>query len=244
LNYALGSNIAVGGAFNSLARTAAFTGQLDGLGHTISATSLACSSYCGFFESVTNPSIQNLGLNLGAASGSTRNGGLVGYLSGGTIANVVSSTSISGAAGTGGLIGYLVFGTLKLSNSYSTGSVTGTTNAGGIGGLIGWINGAEAYVFNSYATGSVSGAAGGNSFGGLIGSFAGVGVVSNSFASGNVSSLATYSNSVAYGVGGLIGTVSASAKVLNSYATGNVSASNSSNVGGLVGYSAGKVINS
>ena len=57
-----------------------------------------------------------------------------------------------------------------MSNSYATGSVSGS---GGVGGLLGANNGT---VTNSYSTGSVSGA---NGVGGLIGYSEGI--VSNSF---------------------------------------------------------------
>jgi filamentous hemagglutinin family protein len=239
-NYALGSNINAGGALTALATSASpFTGKFEGLGHNITATSLSCTDRCGLFSTANSPLIQNLGLNLGTTNtGQFRTGAVVGSLTGGTISNVFSNSSVSGSSATGGLVGYLTGGTLWLSNSYMTGTV-GSSGSRWVGGLIGYSYG-TAYISNSYVTGAVGSSA--TDVGGLVGNMVG-GVISNSYATGNVSSSAANASTTSVGTGGLIGTASASITIINSYSSGNISAPNGSNVGGVVGYNAGKVIN-
>ena len=113
--------------------------------------------------------------------------GLCGYVAaGGVIENVgVVNTDMTGQGNVGNLVGWNV-GTI--SNSYSTGSVTGNWS---VGGLVG-VNG-EGTVSNSYATGSVTSH---SAVGGLVGWNVG-GTVSNSYSTGSVSG--------DVGVGGLVG---------------------------------------
>ena len=123
--------------------------------------------------------------------------GLFGYLApGGNVAELgVENVNIAGVSSAGGLVGWNVEGTV--SNSYSTGSVTGND---GLGGLVGYSSGT---VSNSYSTGSVTG----DEFvGGLVGVNAGG--VNNSFSTGSVTGNLD--------VGGLIGH-NASGTVSNSF---------------------------
>jgi len=147
--------------------------------------------------------------------------GLFGYLApGGNVAELgVENVNIAGVSSAGGLVGWNVEGTV--SNSYSTGSVTGND---GLGGLVGYSSGT---VSNSYSTGSVTG----DEFvGGLVGVNAGG--VNNSFSTGSVTGNLD--------VGGLVGY--SSGTVSNCYSTGSVTGNE--DVGGLVGYSSGTVTNS
>ena len=199
-NYALGSNIDAGATstWNSNAgfvpignSSTIFTGTFDGLGHTISNLTInrPATDYVGLFGYAGSGAvIQNVGLVGGSVTGAALVGGLVGFIDGATI-----------------------------SNSYATGSVSGTDYY--VGGLVGYNNGT---ISNSYATGNVSGV-------GILGGLAGenAGTISNSYATGSVSGSD-------YGVGGLVGFNTGT--ISNSYATGNVSGSGSYAVGGLVGY--------
>jgi hypothetical protein len=123
-----------------------------------------------------------------------------------------------------GYIGSLVGANLgTVSNSYSTGSITGVE---WVGGLVGF-NAEEGTVSNSYSTGSVTSD---YSVGGLLGGNAGT--VSNSYSTGNVTG--------DEGVGGLLGANYGT--VSNSYSSGSVTGNDY--IGGLVGYSEGTVSNS
>jgi hypothetical protein len=124
-----------------------FAGEFDGNGHKIS----------------------NLSVNFDFVSPV----GLFGLIvSGGKVSQVgVENVNITGASIVGGLVGDNWYGTV--SDSYSTGNVTGTGWAGGLGGLVG-VNGGT--VRNSYSSAKVTG----DEFvGGLVGDSSGI--VSNSF---------------------------------------------------------------
>jgi hypothetical protein len=153
--------------------------------------------------------------------------GYVGLFSivgdGGSVENIgVVNADVTCTAYVGGLVG-ANRGTV--SNSYSTGSVTGDEDSGWVGGLVGFNE--EGTVSNSYSTGSVTGDYG---VGGLMGS--NEGTVSNSYSTGNVTG--------EEGVGGLIGANRGT--VSNSYSAGSVSGND--DFGGLMGYSDGTVSNS
>jgi len=163
-------------------------------------------------------------------------GGLVGSNYGGTISDshVTGNTSgvnyIGGLAGSNTGNGSTIHG--LISNSFSTGTVTGSGNY--VGGLVGYNQNANNTISNSYATGSVSGA--GTYVGGLVGGNNANSTITNSYATGNVSSSDIYNSYV----GGLVGYNQGA--VSYSYALGSVSGS--SYVGGLAGYNSGGVTNS
>jgi hypothetical protein len=148
-------------------------------------------------------------------------GGLVGY-DAGTVSNSYSTGSVTGDRGVGGLEGWN-YGTV--SNSYSTGSVTGDV---GVGGLVGE-NLLNATVSNSYSTGNV---AGNEDVGGLVGTNI-MGSVSSSYSSGNVTGDVN--------VGGLVGENQFEGTVSNSYSTSSVTGENA--VGGLVGWNHDATVN-
>jgi hypothetical protein len=149
----------------------------------------------------------------------------IGSLAGGNLGIVSNSYSTGSMTGKayyiGGLVGFNAEGTV--SNSYSTGSVTGYS---GVGGLVGGDDGGT--VNNSYATGSVTGTFWVGGLMGVIG-----GSLSNSYSTGSVTGNVS--------VGGLVGWNEAGT-VSNSYSTGSVTGEKG--VGGLVGVTSGTVSNS
>ncbi len=109
------------------------------------------------------------------------------------------------------------------------GSIVGKDTVGGLVGTL-----FQAQVFNSFATSSVRGNV---NVGGLVGTAyanAGYGAISNSYATGDVTSVST---TLADSVGGLVGNLGA--PLANSFATGNVVGFGY--VGGLVGAANAKV---
>jgi hypothetical protein len=124
-------------------------GEFDGNGHRISSLSFN-------FDFVSNV-------------------GLFGYLaSGGKVTRVgVENADIAGEWGVAGLVGATVG---SVSNSYSTGRVTGINE---VGGLVGWN---KATVSNSYSSSSVTGSWG---VGGLMG-LNHQGTVNNAYSTGRV----------------------------------------------------------
>ena len=229
-NFALGSNIVVntggwnsGNGFTPIGSTAApFTGNFDGLGHTIANLIInqPGTANMGLFGVTSGlNTIQNIGLTGGNTIGGAGTGGLIGYSGSSLVSNSYNTGTVTGAAGTGGLVGSSTAG--NIANSYATGVISGAAGSGGLEGSV--ITGS---ITNSYATGNVSGAAG---TGGLIGSSTS-GNVTNSYATGNVNGAA--------GTGGLVGSIT-SGSITDSYAVGSVSGG--AGVGGIVGATSGAV---
>ena len=210
-----------------------FTGVFDGNGHTISNFSSISADVnnVGLFGFISDPNaeIKNLGLISPYVSiqGGERIGSLVGYLLGGSVTNCyVKDCIVSGDIAVGGLIGRnsnpLTRGLnpnyfCRITNCYSTGSVTGITE---VGGLIG--SNYLGDIVNCYSTSTVTGI---SYLGGLAGT--------------NNSSIADcYSRGSVAGddnVGGLVG--GNYRRIINCYSTGTVSGT--TNAGGLIGYNDG-----
>ncbi|AHY55593.1 two-partner secretion domain-containing protein [Bradyrhizobium japonicum] len=187
----------------------------------------------GGTSSVAYNTISNV-YNTGNVTGSgAMVGGLVGdaYIT--TISNSYATGTVAGYGAAGGLGGRVVAS--SISNSYATGNVSAVWD--GAGGLIGYNIGtwmgpgpadyAIGTVSHSHATGTVTG---GVNVGGLLG-YSNIGLVTDSYATGNVSGTGS-NGGTGTSAGGLVGFASYS-QVERSYATGNVSGVDA--VGGLVG---------
>ena len=223
--------------------SAYFQGTFDGNGHVIKNLTIdSTEDYQGLFGYFyDNGYIMNLGIENCNVKGANSVGSLVGHVNYTEINNCYATGTVSGTHKVGGLIGedsssslvdncytnvkvkgqdtvggLMGIASYGVTNSYATGSVSGTGNY--VGGLVGETSGT---VTNSYATGNVSGT---EQVGGLVGYSRSS--ISNSYATGAV----TGSSS---SVGGLVGYAYYGTEVTNSYATGSVSGN--SEVGGLVG---------
>jgi len=150
------------------------TGTFDGQRYEIRDLFINRPDEChvspmGLFGSIDEGGIiKNVGVVNVTVIGCESVGGLVGY-NRGTVSNSYSSGNVTGNEHVGGLVGRNRESTV--SNSYSTSNVTGTSY---VGGLVGYSDGT---VSNSYATGSVAGE---HRVGGLVG-WDHKGTVSNSF---------------------------------------------------------------
>ena len=154
----------------------------------------------------------------GTVTGDDEVGGLIGDDDASVVWNATASGNVTGDTEVGGLIGVSSGSVIEVTAS---GSVTGTTD---VGGLIG--DSSESVVQNATASGNVTGDE--EAVGGLIGDVDEGGKILNSYATGDVSSSASWAV-----VGGLVGD-SSGERIADSFATGNVTA-DGSNVGGLVG---------
>ncbi|BBI36720.1 S-layer homology domain-containing protein [Cohnella abietis] len=168
-----------------------FQGHMDGNGHKITGLTInrPNDNFSGLFGYIDyDASVSNMILENVNVTGKQYVGGLVGRIDGGEISNSYVSGSVTGTSGfVGGLIGYNYYGTV--SNSFAKANVTGgSTN---VGGLVGSNFGEVSY---GYAAGNVTGT--GNNVGGLIGTNSGT--ISYSYAAGSVTGSGTK-------VGGLIG---------------------------------------
>ncbi|MHC4735504.1 MAG: GLUG motif-containing protein [Planctomycetota bacterium] len=215
-----------------------FTGVFDGNGHTISNFSYTSTDmdYIGIFSYVNDfeAEIKNLVLidpDVDAGTGGYV-GSLVGWFRGGTMTDCyVEGAAVAGTEGVGGLVGQNgicyhpdeCHGG-KMSNCYSTGSVSGYW---AVGGLVGKSNGGT--IYNCYSDSVVSGTTG---VGGLMGDNE-EGAIFNSYSHSSVSGNEQ--------VGGLLGSNNWGT-VTSSYSTGGVSGDD--HVGGLTGYNEGGWIES
>ncbi|RJX50566.1 hypothetical protein DP106_04680 [Halonotius pteroides] len=154
----------------------------------------------------------------GTVTGDDEVGGLIGDDDASVVRNATASGNVTGDTEAGGLIG-VSSGTVR--DVTASGSVTGTTD---VGGLIG--DSSESVVQNATASGNVTGDE--EAVGGLIGDVDEGGKILNSYATGDVSSSASWAV-----VGGLVGD-SSGERIADSFATGNVT-TDGENVGGLVG---------
>jgi len=245
-NYALGTNINAsvtsgwdgGEGFMPVGtEDEPFTGNFNGLGHTISNLTInrPGGEGVGLFGYTDKGSIISyVGLTGGSVTGQEDVGALAGKIrSGSYIFNSYATTKVTGNNEVGGLVGE---NEGLILNSYATGKVNGVTidNDGflrseDVGGLVGDNDG---WIINSYAKGTVSGT---DAVGGLGGH--NDGWIMNSNASGAVSGVTVYYDdgftvrSYSEEIGGLVGENDGS--IMSSYATGAVSGDYA--VGGLVG---------
>jgi filamentous hemagglutinin family protein len=228
---------------------AAYTGQFDGLNHSISNLWIRRpdTDLVGLFGSANNRLV-NLRLAGGDITGRDVVGALVG-LNRAQVGNVHSSANVSGVGQVGGLIGEHG-GTL--SDASSAGNVSATDAASGrmTGGLVGRLMGGS--IAASHSSARVSGY---NAVGGLVG-YIDRGAVSDAWSGGAVSgtynvgglvgvaadgyielhhvhSTATVNGTSA--VGGLVGQYTYGT-IHDAYFSGNVSSTGAGAVGGLVGY--------
>ena len=215
-----------GGDMDAPDATKLFKGDFKGNNHVISNLTINTTEDCvGLFGAVLGGSIDSVGLENCEVSGGGYVGGLAGAIEGVIITNSYATGSVTGTVShVGGLAGYVYDGS-SITNSYATGSVTGTVSH--VGGLAGYVY--DGSITNSYATGSVTGDA---YVGGLVGVVEDVSIT-NSYATGSVTGDP--------GVGGLVGVVEGGS-ITNSYATGSVKGY--AHVGGLVGGGYGSITNS
>ena len=219
---------------------AAFTGTLDGDGHTVSNLFIDYSTvvsqtgpagfpvdgYAGLFGVIGAGGVVQ-DINLANVNVTAADRMFAGALAGSNRGDVDHATSS----------GVVAAGATDLSTT------TPVTYAGA-GGLLGNI-GLGGALSNSSSSATVTGGGGGGIAGGLAGALVSGGSISNSFATGNVSVAASTSTTVDGEAGGLVGAIygytdaAASnpdpASISGSYATGAVSGRSSSAIGGVAG---------
>jgi hypothetical protein len=189
-------------------------GEFDGNGHKISNLSFNFSfvSKVGLFgQLASDGTAHDMAAENINITACSHVGGLVGRNEG-DVSDSYSTGRVTGGEYVGGLVGV---NDGAVSNSCSTSSVTGEDS---IGGLVG-SNGKGSTVSNSYSTGNVTGE---EAVGGLVG-FSLRAIVRNSYSSGSVTG--------GYVVGGLVG--GNAGDVSDSYSTGSVTGEDF--IGGLLG---------
>ncbi|NMI76898.1 hypothetical protein GLT92_00585 [Nanohaloarchaea archaeon] len=272
-----------------------FNGSLDGKGHTIEDIYIDNTTVdgVGVIGGMTAPGeIVNLNLDNATVNGSYSVGGVVGHVYGGkTLENLSVSGYIEGRKRVGGVVGrssvrlkhissdvklnvnlsriggIAGVSSANISNSHSTGSISGN-KAGGIagafsgsslknsssnveinstfrsGGLIGQA-GNNLSIENSYATGNINGNLSGQNtnFGGIIGvAFGQTLVINNSYSTGDVRGnfyTGTYDFQDSKGFGGIVGEFPGFRSGSEAY---NLTISNSYSAGNVTGRKSGGLI--
>jgi filamentous hemagglutinin family protein len=262
--YALGSNIdasptTVAGGSNTFTPIVAFTGTLNGLGHSIDDLyiNLPTTTGVGLLGGNSTGHVSNLGFDNADITGNTYVGALAGvlavtitagtgnrsftnnYSKNGNVTAVLAGGYAGGLVASAAMIGTATIDA-NFSNNFSSGSVNSSAYSGGVVGSIAITDG---NFENNHSSANVmkydpNGGAG-SYLGGVVGSISVTdGNFSGNYASGtignfdNVASADTGSYS-----GGLVGSISVTAgDFINNCATGNVGGT--SYIGGLVGSSA------
>ena len=115
--------------------TTKFTGNYNGGGHTITGLFInrGSTNYIGLFGYTSGAVIDSVGVVNENITGQDEVGGLVGINYSSTISNSYSTGSVSGSGYVGGLVGYSSSSS-TISNSYSTASASGVYYVGGLVG--------------------------------------------------------------------------------------------------------------
>ena len=208
----------------------AFSGKLDGMGHSIDnlTINLPLASNVGLFGGLGwNSVVNNVSLVGGSVSGMSNVAALAGYCGGSISNSYVSGMNVSGGGSNiGGMVGWNDWGG-NISGSYvSGGSILGGWAVGGLAGLnVGNIN-------NSHVIGGIGSKISGT---GAVGGLAGwnQGNISGSYVSaGNVSGSSS--------VGGLVGRDTSFPTISNSYVNSGTVVTGGTFVGGLLGWDGGE----
>jgi hypothetical protein len=157
-----------------------FKGAFDGNGHKITGLWIdrGSTNYIGLFGYANGATIKNLGVEIGSrgVKGESWVGGIVGIIYISSITNSYSTGSVSGSSNyVGGIAGYMNAGS-SITNSYSTGSVSGSSSY--VGGIAGQIN-SGSITNNAAINPSVSGVSRVNR---IVGNILNSNTVSNNFA--------------------------------------------------------------
>jgi len=193
--------------------TTEFTGDLEGNDFTISELyiSLPSTDDVGLFGATIGSTIENLNLTDVDIEGDTNVGALIGIATDTILTAISVSGSVVGFEVVGGMVGFI---DPSFVASCSSSAAVGGENT--IGGLIGF--GDTVTIMDSSATGPVTVNdinAGDGSGGGLIAVTIGASVISDSFATGDVTGSGDEN-----ALGGLISI--AAGTITGSYATGNI----------------------
>ncbi|MBT2115603.1 filamentous hemagglutinin N-terminal domain-containing protein [Dyella sp. LX-66] len=187
--------------------------------------------FTGAFDGL-NHVISNPTINIPGNNGT----GLFSSIQNATLRNIgIVGGTFTGGSNTAGLTG-VAYGNSVIDNAYATVAINGGgSGTAHVGGLVGWNEGS---ITHSHAGGRVTNA---YQIGGLVGYLNG-GSISDSYATGNVStSITTANNDTSSSAGGLVGYVG-SGSISSSYATGSVQGYSS--MGGLVGkFTSGTISN-
>ena len=114
-------------------RTAAFNGTYDGACHIISNLTVNNDRFGGLFGYISVGTVKNLVINNGSITAKTTAGGITAQLGNGAVISQCAYNGTVSADVAGGLVGEAFDGS-SINSSYCNGNITGKTAAGGIVG--------------------------------------------------------------------------------------------------------------
>ncbi|MDR5733676.1 filamentous hemagglutinin N-terminal domain-containing protein [Caballeronia sp. LZ025] len=232
--YALGKDIALTTPYAGIGVSSqtAFSGQFDGMGHTISGFRLVdppAGSYARLFGTIaTGGIVRNLNVDGTAATYAGANIGLLAGRNNGHVAGVHTAGAVYNGQGITSLIGggLVAVNGGTIERSSSTASVSGLETMGGLAGTNSGV------ITQSYATGSVTGGSHADAVGGLVAR--NTGTIAQSYATGSTFTILGVSGGFA---GDNAGTVN------QSFATGPATPFGPNPIGGFIGVNGGSVSN-
>ena len=241
--YELLANIALSTNWQPIGSTSdSFRSRLQGNGYSITNLDINGEDHLGLFAALAGATIDNLIVEVASISGDSYVGALAGSAKNSHFANVeiraASTSSKLSATGIhiGGMLGEIIDTTIINATSdlsiVVTGSVVGESMLNSVGGIVGYV--ASSVISYAYSSSSVFASDGINAVGGLVGYVLNNSTISNSSASGSVTS--SGANSDLYG--GLVGYIIQNSKISYSSASASVTSSGVSSdaYGGLVGF--------
>lgn len=195
-----------------------YRGNFDGQDHTISglfSEENSSGSPVGFFGSIYEASVENVGVIDSYFYNRSTIGGIVAFAEASTVKNcyIKGCVSVSKEA-CGGVVGSAKESVIEA--CYNTGTVSGTSAVGGVVGEL-----YKSTVVTSYNTGAVSGE---EKVGGIVGA------TLTDTSSGTTSGVSTEENG-----GGIAGVTSIVSTLKDSYNSGTVTGTNNY-IGGVLGY--------
>ena len=114
-------------------RTAGFNGNYDGACHTIDNLTVNSDRFGGLFGYVSVGTVKNLVINNGSITAKSNAGGITAQLGNGAVISQCAYNGTINADNAGGLVGEAFDGS-SINSSYCNGNITGKTSAGGIVG--------------------------------------------------------------------------------------------------------------
>ena len=113
-----------------------FKGVFDGNGNTITGLYINTGNYyIGLFGFIKNGTVKNLGIVNMNITADSFTGGVVGFLIGGSVTNSFTTGIVTGKQYIGGIAGYIKDNG-SVTSSYSTCTVTGNNDIGGVAGNV------------------------------------------------------------------------------------------------------------
>lgn len=216
--------------------TCPYTGTFNGGGYNIAGvyvppTAGTNGNNTGLFGYVSTGSISTTVLVDGLICGKENVGGIVGYLSGGSVTDCICDSEVQGHRAVGGIVGNLASSTSNVTTCGMIGTVTGTnestedaSTAINIGGLVGYSN--RGVISKSFVSADINAPAS-KYVGGIIGQNTG-GSVSSCYSISTVTGNINVGGLVGYNNNGTVTRCYTVGKVIGKGAAGMICGSNSS----------------